>query len=271
MNNLKLVICDIDGTLISDNKELLPLSKKMIKEIHDKNILFGVASGRPVDELAGLALKWGLDFEFDIVIGMNGSELYDGINKQRYDYFKLKKEWIKEIIEMLKPFDLNPYMYKGNRILCLHDDENMQKSSERSNKMLLVANNISDFYQEDNAKVMFKIDEDRIDNIMKYANDHKRDEYIAFKTQPIMLEFSDKRVAKGYALTKFCQMHDICLDNVMAFGDMDNDISMLEASGFGVCLLNGSDTTKQVADDITDKTNNEDGFGYYMEKVLSKF
>ena len=268
--DLKLVICDIDGTLVSDDKKLLPLSKKMIQTLHDRHIMFGVASGRPVDELAGLALKWGLGFDFDIVIGMNGAELYDGISKQRYDYFKLKKDWIKEIIDILKPFNLNPYMYKGNKILCLYDDENMQNSSKKSNKMLKVAKDISDFYEEDNAKIMFKIDEKRIDKIMEYANKHKRDEYIAFKTQPIMLEFADKRVAKGYALSKFCEMHDIDLSSVMAFGDMDNDISMLETSGFGVCLINGSDTTKKIADDITEKSNNEDGFGYYMQKVLSK-
>ena len=130
--DLKLVICDIDGTLVSDDKKLLPLSKKMIQTLHDRHIMFGVASGRPVDELAGLALKWGLGFDFDIVIGMNGAELYDGISKQRYDYFKLKKDWIKEIIDILEPFNLNPYMYKGNKILCLYDDENMQNSSKAS-------------------------------------------------------------------------------------------------------------------------------------------
>ena len=54
------------------------------------------------------------------------------------------------------------------------------------------------------------------------------------------------------------------MENVAAFGDTTNDNEMLEVSGLGVCMINGSDDTKAVADDITLKSNNEDGVGDYL-------
>ena len=47
----KLVICDIDATLVNEKKELTPRTKKALIQLHEKGIYFGIASGRPADEL----------------------------------------------------------------------------------------------------------------------------------------------------------------------------------------------------------------------------
>lgn len=65
-------------------------------------------------------------------------------------------------------------------------------------------------------------------------------------------------------------MNQLPLENVIAFGDTTNDNEMLEISGLGVCMFNGSEDTKKAADDITEKSNNEDGFAYYMERHFLK-
>ena len=46
----KLVICDIDATLVNEKKELTPRTKKALIQLHEKGIYFGIASGRPADE-----------------------------------------------------------------------------------------------------------------------------------------------------------------------------------------------------------------------------
>ncbi len=55
-------------------------------------------------------------------------------------------------------------------------------------------------------------------------------------------------------------------NDVIAFGDTSNDNEMLKAAGWGVCMKNGSNDTKAIADDITDFTCDEDGLGRYLEK-----
>ena len=52
------------------------------------------------------------------------------------------------------------------------------------------------------------------------------------------------------------------------FGDTSNDNEMISVAGLGVCLLNGSDDTKALANDITDLTCEEEGFADYVEKHI---
>lgn len=267
MKDIKLIVCDIDGTLVTTDRILTLKTKEMIQRIHDAGIYFSIASGRSIEQqLYKQAKDWGFDFEFELLIGMNGSEMYDGINKKRHDYYKLKREWLKEIIELMEPFDLNPFLYSNGQMLSRKIDDTTKASSKRNRTDVRVAKDISELYAEENAKIMFRIEEKRMDEIVAYVNDHPSPHYKAFKTQTTMLEFTDSRVSKSVALIEFCKINNISLDQVISFGDMSNDNDLLEVSGISVCLLNGGEDTKAVADIITEKTNDEDGFAHFMEK-----
>ena len=267
INDVRLVLCDIDGTLVTTERELTPKTKEVIDRLHANGIYFGLASGRSVDQqLMTFARDWGFDYDFEILIGMNGSELWDHPNQKRYDFYKLSRQSIKEILELMKPFDLNPFLYHDGKMLCLRLDKLTKRSSEKNHADVIVAKDISELYAEENAKIMFRVPEEQMAEIEEYVNAHPSPNFKGFKTQTTMIEFTDRRVSKDVALKKFCENNDISLDQVISFGDISNDNEMLECSGWGVCLLNGTDDTKACANDITEKTNDENGFAHYMEK-----
>lgn len=271
MEEFRLVICDIDGTLVPDDRQLTPYTRDVIRRLHHHGIYFGIASGRSIDQqLMKQAYDWGFDFNFEVLIGMNGSELYDGVQQKRTDYYKLKREWIKEIIELMAPFDLNPFLYSKGSMLSLKLDDSTRRSSERNRTAVRVAKDVSEMYEEENAKIMFRVKEEQMPEIEAYVNAHPSPHYKAFKTQTTMLEFSDRRVSKAVALKHFCEQNNLPLSQVMAFGDMSNDNEMLQCSGLGVCLLNGGADTKAIADVITERDNNHDGFAHFMEETYLK-
>ena len=272
IEKVRLVVCDIDGTLVTDKNEFTPKTKEVIDRLHANGVYFGVASGRSIENQLGVfAKEKGFDYEFEILIGMNGCELWDGLNMRRHDYYKLKTEWMKEIIELMEPFDLNPFLYRDKKMYCKRLDGPIKASSIKNRTDLVIVEDMSVFYEYENAKIMFRTTEDQMPELEAYLKKHPSPHYKGFKTQTTMLEFADIRVAKDVALKKFCELNDISLDHVMSFGDLSNDNELLECSGWGVCLKNGSEDTKAIADDITEKTNNEDGFAHYIEKhVLSK-
>ena len=70
----KLVICDIDATLVNEKKELTPRTKKDLIQLHEKGIYFGIASGRPADELKRNKEYWDLPFDFDFVLWCHRSQ-----------------------------------------------------------------------------------------------------------------------------------------------------------------------------------------------------
>lgn len=271
MQDVRLVVCDIDSTLVTTDRELTPKTKEVIDRLHAHGVFFGIASGRSIDQqLIKQAKAWGFDYEFEVLIGMNGSELWDGIHQKRYDYFKLKREWIKEIIELMEPFNLNPFLYFHDKMLCLRKDDSSERSSRKNRTDLLIAKDISELYAEENAKIMFRTKEEQMPDIERYVEVHPSEKFKAIKTQTTMIEFVDQRVSKDVALKNFCAMNAIDLSQVAAFGDMSNDNEMIECSGWGVCMINGSDETKALADDITAFSNDEDGFALYMEEHYLK-
>jgi hydroxymethylpyrimidine pyrophosphatase-like HAD family hydrolase len=78
----------------------------------------------------------------------------------------------------------------------------------------------------------------------------------------------DPRVDKGSALRKYCTHAGITPAEVIACGDMENDIGMMKAAGLGVCLLNGSEAARSAADNVTDYPVAEDGLGRWFFKTI---
>ncbi|MBR5290089.1 MAG: HAD family phosphatase [Erysipelotrichaceae bacterium] len=269
MKDVRLVLCDIDGTLIVTGQPLSARAKDVLNRLHEHGVLVGIASGRSVDQqLIHQADQWNLGWQFDVVIGMNGGELWDGLSQKRSDYFKLKKEWIKEIVELMAPFDLNPFMYYHDVMLCLREDEAIKRSSFRNQIKAQYVKDVSEFWAEDNAKIMFRMKEEQMPEVEAYVASHPSPDYHAFKTQVNLIEFCDRRINKSVSMLAFCKEHDLPIESVMAFGDMSNDRELLKEAGWGVCLLNGSDDTKACADEITEKSCEEDGFADYVEKHI---
>ena len=270
MKNIKLVICDIDGTLFDwTNRVLSPKTKEVIQRLKDNGILFALASGRSVSELKPYASEWGFEEQFDFLIGQNGAELYITKEDKKYEYFLLKKEWIQEIIKFMEPFETNPFcFYHDEGMLCKVHDAMIDRSIATSKRKPIVAKDMSDFWSIENAKMMFRMKEELTPVVEKYLEQHPFEFYKGFKTQSTLIEFMDKRISKGYGLQQLCDKIHISLDEVIAYGDTTNDNEMLEIAGLGVCLKNGSDDTKAIADEITEYVCTEDGFARHIEQHL---
>ena len=270
IDNIKLIVCDVDGTLVAFGQTLSDKAKDVIKRLQAHGIQFGIASGRPLYEIRELEAKWEIDFKNDILIGMNGAQLWDGNNNTTEEYFKLKTEWMKEIIESMEQFDLNPCIYYGNKMMCKKEDEFVLKSIERNYKETIYPDDISEMYKEENPKIMFRGKAEETLKAEEYVKQHPSPNYHAFRTGPIIIEFADRRTSKAYALQKFCEHNNIPLECVMTFGDTSNDNDMLAISGIGVCLCNGTEDTKAIADMITEKPAEEDGFVHFIEEHILK-
>lgn len=262
---VKVIVADIDNTLVSHRKEMSDVTKKAIIKLNDAGIIFGIASGRPFCQVKPLIDNW--DIKVDFVISANGCELYDLNDNTIQTYFMMKPEWFKEIIEYMKPFHGNPMMVIDGRQTALYEDEDIKESGKYIKITPRIVDDVSEFYIE-NSKIMFRLAEEDMRRCEEAIKDLKNDNYKAFKTQPFLMEFSNINASKAYSLKKYCEKKNINLDDVWAFGDTSNDNDMLIAAGKGICMLNGSDDTKKIADEISYKPCSEDGFADYINKKI---
>ena len=269
-NTIKLVAADLDGTMVDDVKhDIMPVTNKALHILQKHGVYLGIVSGRKADKsIKDRIITWGFEKPFELIIGLNGGEIYDGLTDEIQEFYPLKKEYVKEIIDMMSPLNLNPFIYRDDYMLASRMDEEMKASSMRNHQDVIIAKDISELYESDISKIMFRMPKELMPKAEEIVKSYGEKPYRAFKTQTTMLEFMDSRINKGMALKKFCNSHNIPLENVIAFGDMTNDNELLEVAGHGICLINGNDETKSIADDITEYDNNHDGMGHYLMKHI---
>ena len=267
---VKLIVCDIDNTIVPKHKTPSERTIKCINEFHKRGILFGLASGRDTQSLRDLAASWGI--HCDILIGNNGGEYQDEITGEHDILPKISKEHLKEIFKIMEPFkeQVNTSMFiRGEHVIRRLDEQTMASYKYHNfGKLPRVVKDESEFWSEDSYKVGFRTPAEIMDQVEKRVSEFKSDVYKGFKTEFTMYEFSRVEADKGEMLKRFCKSHNINIEDSVAFGDMSNDVSLLKAAGFGVCLENGSDDAKEASDVITDLSIEDDGFADYVEKHI---
>ena len=265
--NIKAIAADIDGTLAPTATTPSRYTLDTIARLQDEGYLFGLASGRPADDLVDKYQLWNATRQFDFIIGWNGCELIDLKTNQFFQYNKLKKESLKEIIEFMDEFDANIHMYLPGIYISSKDTDKAWKSAYEKRRKYVLAENNEVFYQQDNCGIMFRYDLKYDEKIHEKLKTLKDKEYIGFNTQKDLLEFSHKDSSKGYALKQYCLMHGFDTMDVLSFGDTDNDNEMLRICE-GVCLKNGTENTKKIARYITEYDCQEDGFARFINTYL---
>ena len=270
-NDVEIVVCDIDGTLTHDGT-VYPSSYTLnvIEKLHAKGIGFGLASGRGSEQLNNIMNEWGLSFVFDLTIGLNGSEYYDGKKDEYKSLYMLNREDIKDIITgMITRFpELNVSIYRNGMRLLRFEDDMAVESKKRTGMDNLIVSDLSEMWDEPCSKVMFRVTEEQMEKIEPFAKSLANDRFRDCKTQTTMMEFVHAKANKGNCLKAYCENSGIDIRKTIAFGDMSNDNELLEAAGIGVCMINGSADCKASADYITEKTNNEDGCADFIERYI---
>lgn len=265
MLHIRMIIADIDNTLVPKYGDVQPFTNQMIQAARKQGMLFGLASGRPLFHCIDLCKRWQLSIDF--LICNNGCNIYDVKTQKIENADLLKPEWCKEIIDLMSSFDTNLMMYWDNKTYCTKQDDMVQDAGNVYHYDYVVTSDLS-VYCKPIEKLMFRIDQNDIDQAEQVIRNHPSPYYKGFRTQPIMLEFCAKTVSKGNALKRYCAHKHIDLQEVCAFGDTENDEDMMRISGLGVCMSNGSASTKAIADALTEKDCQHEGVGSFIRDHL---
>lgn len=272
IDKITAVVADVDGTINVKGGPLMPRTLAAINALHERGILFGTASGRPLDHRSlDKAHEWGLDFEFDLAIGMNGGDLWDKDHEGIEHIMLLSKDYIQEICEFMWPLDCNVIVYENayDHVLVKRRDAHLESSVIR-NKSFWEYSTPEEMAQKDTGKIEIQYEAtpemDKL--IMDVVRARPSPNWSAVRTFPGTVEFMTPGLDKGVALRRYSERNSIPLSEIMAFGDMDNDIAMLDTAGWGVCMANGCDECKAVADAITEFGVLEDGMGRYLDAYV---
>ncbi len=265
---IKIVMCDVDGTLLTNEGIVSPKTVEAIRKISEKGILFGLCTGRDMHSVKELVKKWGIAKYVNVIVGTGGSEIYDFTKNIEKIVYPLEGELIKDIIKHYEDLDVN-FVVPNKGYLCVpKDDEHIRLLAKLDGVEYKVLD-FDEFLKEPRQKLMIMTNPETMEAVIERSKTFKNEKYksASLKTASVLYEYMDPRVSKTYGLQQVLDLHNLPMENLCVFGDEDNDYDMVKNAGIGVVMGNGSKLTKSVADFITED-NNSDGIGVFLEKYI---
>lgn len=268
ISKIRIVMCDMDGTLLTDEGKVSENTRKSIEKIRKKGILFGLCTGRDLTGVKNSLSKWGIEGIVDAIVGTGGSEICDFTKGYEQVVFPLEGRHIKEIMTHFEDMDLNFVIPHKGILHAPKEDRHIRLLAEVDGVPYKVTD-FNEFLKTPKQKVMIMTDAETMDSVIKRAESFSSDEYksVSLKTASVLYEYMDPRVSKTYGLEKILELHGLTMENLCTFGDAENDYDMTYNAGIGVVMANGSEKTKSVADFITNDNNN-DGISEFLEKYI---
>ncbi|MDD8049337.1 MAG: HAD family hydrolase [Thomasclavelia sp.] len=265
---IKAIMCDVDGTLLSNEQIVTPETVEAIKKVKEKGIIFGCCTGRDPQSVDDALEKWGIKGLVDIIVGSGGSEIKDYILDTMEEEYPLEGSLIKQVMKHFEDMDVNFAIPYRGIIYAPKDDELIQNLSVADGIPYKVVD-FDEFLKEPKPKVMIVCTEENMPKVVERGKTFSNDKYksASLKTCEILYEYMDPRVTKTHGLETILAKHNISMEELCTFGDADNDYDMTQNAGVGVVMANGSKLTKSVADYITDD-NNHDGIANFINNHI---
>lgn len=268
----KLVAIDMDGTLLNSQGEVSDRTRRAIYEAGKKGIYIVLATGRILKSALNHSIELNINKP---IISSNGAVIAD--ENKNIIYERPMKSKAVEAISNIGTSENIYYHFYGKDVFYsnVYIEEvlsfyNTEKSRKEGNDIKLnIFKDISEVINDRNASVykFLFLDEDRkkLDRL-KYQLEGIDDISIC-TSWGNNLEVMDKEVSKGNSLKYLCDSLNISSKEVIAIGDNENDISMLDYAGLGVAMENGVDIVRSMADLIT-STNDKDGVAKVIEEFI---
>ena len=253
----KMIVLDCDGTLLNSKKIISDVTKSAIAKAMNRNVKVMLASARPFYRLKPILATLGSNLEDQYTIAFNGGLIMNNTESEVILSQSFTSDQMKRIIEVGDEFGTMMFLYTQNAILANMDDP---KYRQKNPDVAFYVRDLHevDFTQTEIFKVAYV---NKPEATLRLKTSLPADMYDNFEISssvPQFVEFTKKGVTKAYALDLLCKKMGIDPKEVVAFGDEDNDLPMLNFAGFGVAMGNASQPVKDAADHVT-ATNDEDG------------
>ncbi|WP_405609214.1 HAD family hydrolase [Polaribacter sp. Asnod1-A03] len=261
LSKVKLVVSDMDGTLLNSKHEVSPLFFELFSKLKQQNIHFCAASGRQYNSIVS---KFEAIINEIFVISENG-----GLAKHKDELLVLNVLSADKIIKIITALRL---VEGANIVLCGKDTALIESTDQEFINLFQeyyndykIVDDLIDFASKDDfLKIAIYHFESSEKFIYPVIKDLGNDLLIKISGTN-WLDISDKKANKGNALREVQQILNVTKEETMVFGDYHNDIEMLQEADFSFAMKNAHKDIKEIANYTTESNDN---FG--VERIIEQ-
>lgn len=272
--SIKIIATDLDGTLMApDHITVTEKTRNALEKAHSYGVKIAIATGRTLSVIN--SVREQIPF-VDYIIYSNGAAVYDCDNEKTIYSRFMPRDIVETIVDFLEKYPVYYEVYSGgtqhaqpDKAGYFQNKDLPQEFLDEYMKNIVSHDDVADFAKNNDVEKI---------NVYYFQGEHYEEiKNFLFSvddiecTSPVSgdIEMTFGGANKGKALDGICKKYGISQSQVMAFGDANNDIEMLQYAEYGFAMENGSDVCKKSAKYIA-PSNANDGVAVSVEKYVLK-
>lgn len=264
--SIRLVVSDVDGTLVTKSKQLTPAALDAVRRIRDAGILFTITSSRPAQGLRVVAEPLQIATP---IPAFNGGLIVGPDLKTVLRERLLEQIVVERLIEALNAANIGTWLYTDQHWYVLDAKGPYVEHEEHAVKVAPVQ--VRDFREVQLHRVakIVGVSED-FERLAATENGIQRDfrgAVSATRSQKYYLDITHPTANKGEGILMLSELLDIPTSSIVTIGDMENDVYMFEQSGISIAMGNASPSVQSHAKYVT-TTNEDEGFANAMNRYV---
>ncbi len=252
---IKLIVCDMDGTLLNQEKRMPKKMPELLAQLHEEGVIFVAGSGR---QYASLRNLFSFHKDHMYFISDNGCMVVRGKDDYVLSSYTMDKEDVMEMVKVSRVLPHTHIVLSGKKKAYYDMDE------------ALFQEHVVQYYPNcERVKDITKVDDEIIKVAILNLNGTKEfvypyvkqfdDTYLVCVSAHEWLDIMPNGVHKGNGVKVLQEQLQISKMETMVFGDFMNDYEMLQEAHFSFAMKNGLDKVKEISNYVTTYTNDEEG------------
>ncbi len=268
---IRLIVSDLDGTLLNDKKEVSERTREYLKSLTAKGIRFAAASGRGREDVS----LYFQDFPCAMVTD-NGASAYTEEGEKLFSETLSCKETM-EVMKQIDPIAYMHYFVVGKNHVYVSEPETesfLEEAQYYFRSPIQKTRNWEEVFRDDEI-VKFSINTGWDGRNEERGIQQIRELGVEEHFSPVLsgegwLELMKAGVSKGNALRRLAGHYGIAMEEMLVFGDYLNDLNMLSVTPNSYAMCNGHEEVKKHCRYTTTYSNNEDGVVRELEKIFGE-
>lgn len=260
---MKLIVADLDGTLIH-KKWMSNETIHTIKKLQEEGYMFTIATGRHMQATKSFVKELNIIYP---VICTNGGVIYDFQHNVVIHQEVIPSTVVYHVLNLLNHYALNYLIYTTKDIVSFQNAKD--KLEERIGLIESKVITEQDIHKHVEMGVLKILIIDERDSMINHIKQQLSQipQLNMVQSQASFLDIGSNLASKGRALRMLAKHLNVALEDIIAIGDQENDISMIEVAGIGVAMGQGDEILKSKADYIT-KSFEEEGFTFAINEIV---
>jgi Cof subfamily protein (haloacid dehalogenase superfamily) len=261
---IRLVLADVDGTLVTQEKVLTEKAKAAVAKLKDAGITFAITSGRPPGGMQTVIKDLNLT---TVVAGFNGG-VYVTPRLDPIVTRDLPKDAAARALELITSHGLVAWLYTDT-VWFVQDTKGPHVDREAWTVGFKpeVTSDYSAYIGQTAKIVGVSDDHDAVAACEKVVQEELGHQVSAARSQPYYLDVTHPAANKGSVVDFLSAVYLIPRSSIATIGDMPNDVLMFEKSGMSIAMGNASESVQAEANFVS-HTNEDEGFAHAMETFL---